>query len=202
PANIYVSTTDYLASSDVFTESISKDEKNIATDISTVIANTILGIIMGSLFFNMSEDADNLQQRSLLIFVALMVNAFVPGQEVIVMWAQRPIVEKQGRYAFYHPFTERLASLINDLPVKIAISFSIHLPIYFMANLRQTAAAFFVYWLFMFVNLITMSMLFRMIGSITRTREQTTVPVSAIVLLCIIYTGFIVPPDYMVPWLS
>ncbi|OTA63684.1 hypothetical protein K449DRAFT_31387 [Hypoxylon sp. EC38] len=179
-----------------------RTKSNAAADISAIVANTILGVIIGSLFFNLPEDAENLQQRSVLLFFALMVNAFVPGSEVVVMWAQRPIVEKHDRYAFYHPFTERLASLISDLPAKIAISFSIHLPIYFMTNLRQTASGFFVYWLFMFVNLITMSVLFRMIGSVSRTREQTTVPVSVVILLCIIYTGFIVPPNYMVPWLG
>ncbi|KAI2467417.1 ABC drug exporter AbcA [Annulohypoxylon bovei var. microspora] len=176
--------------------------KNIAADISSVVANTILGIIIGSVFYNLNETADSLQQRSLLLFFALMVNAFVPGVEVILMWAQRPIVEKQFRYAFYHPFTERLASIICDLPIKVLICFSIHIPIYFMANLRRSASAFFIYWLFMFTNLVAMSMLFRMIGAVSKTHMQTTTPVSIAVLLCIIYTGFIVPPDYMKPWLG
>lgn len=56
--------------------------KNIAADISAVVANTILGIIIGSVFYHLSETADSLQQRSLLLFFALMVNAFVPGVEV------------------------------------------------------------------------------------------------------------------------
>ncbi|KAK0630537.1 ABC drug exporter AbcA [Bombardia bombarda] len=175
---------------------------NIASEISAIVANTILGVIIGSVFYNLSETTDSLDQRTLLLFFALMVNAFIPGIEVILMWAQRPIVEKQHRYAFYHPFTERLASIVSALPAKIAICFCIHLPIYFMANLRRSVSAFFVYWLFMFANLVTMSMLFRMIGSISRTREQTTIPVSVGVLLFIIYTGFVIPPDYMKPWLG
>lgn len=52
----------------------------------------------------------------------------------------------------------------------------------------------------MFANLITMSMLFRLIGSVSRTRDHTQIPVSFVILLCIIYAGFVVPPDYMVPW--
>ncbi|KAI1455296.1 ABC drug exporter AbcA [Annulohypoxylon moriforme] len=176
--------------------------KNIAADISSVIANTILGLIIGSVFYNLNETADSLQQRSLLLFFALMVNAFVPGVEVVLMWAQRPIVEKQYRYAFYQPFTERLASMICDLPLKVLVCFGIHLPIYFMANLRRSASAFFIYWLFMFANIVTMSMLFRMIGAVSKTHMQTTTPVSVVVLVSIIYTGFIVPPDYMKPWLG
>lgn len=122
--------------------------------------------------------------------------------KVILMWAQRPIVEKHQRYAFYHPFTERLASIICDLPTKLVMSFGIHIPLYFLSNLQRTPKAFFIYWLFMFTNLITMSVLFRMIGSVSRSRDQILAPVSALVLLCIIYTGFVVPPPDMVPWLG
>lgn len=118
------------------------------------------------------------------------------------MTAQRPIVEKHQRYAFYHPFTERFASLICDLPTRLVISFGLHVPVYLLSNLRRTAVAFFTYWLFMLVNLLTMTVLFRMIGSISRTREQTVTPVTLFILLSVIYGGFVVPPSYMVPWLG
>ncbi|KAI6090969.1 P-loop containing nucleoside triphosphate hydrolase protein [Hypoxylon rubiginosum] len=47
-----------------------------------------------------------------------------------------------------------------------------------------------------------MTVLFRMIGSISRTREQTVTPVTLFILLSVIYGGFVVPPSYMVPWLG
>ncbi|KAI5861019.1 ABC drug exporter AbcA [Durotheca rogersii] len=173
-----------------------------APAISAVVANTILGLIVGSVFYGLEETTDSLQQRSIVVFFALMINAFAPAYEVSLMWAQRPIVEKHHRYAFYHPFTERLASLVCDLPTKFGISLGLHIPLYFLANLRRTAPAFFTYWLFMLANILTMSMLFRMIGSASRTREQTMTPVSILSLLTVIYTGFVVPPAYMVPWLG
>lgn len=118
------------------------------------------------------------------------------------MWAQRPIVEKQSRYALYRPFTEAVASMICDLPLKVLVSFVFHLPLYFMSHLRRSIDAFFTYWLFMFTMMLTMSMLFRTVGSVSRTLEQTMAPNTTIVILAIIYTGFVVPQDYMVPWLG
>lgn len=118
------------------------------------------------------------------------------------MWAQRPIVEKQHRYAFYHPFTESVASMICDLPNKLIISVLFHLPVYFMTNLRRSASAFFTYWVFSFVTVLVMSMVFRSIGSLSRTIEQTSAPSSTLVVLAIIYTGFVIPPSYMRPWLA
>lgn len=118
------------------------------------------------------------------------------------MWAQRPIVEKQHRYTFYHPFTESVASMICDLPNKLIISVLFHLPVYFLTNLRRSASAFFTYWIFSFVTVLAMSMVFRSIGSLSRTIEQTSAPSSTIIVLTIIYTGLVIPPSYMKPWLA
>ncbi|KAI1385114.1 ABC-2 type transporter-domain-containing protein [Hypoxylon trugodes] len=174
--------------------------QNLSTDLTTVIANTILGLIIGSVYYGLDETTDSLQSRSLLLFFALILNAFSPAFEVVVVWAQRPIVEKHRRYAFYQPFTERAAAFICDIPIKATTCFGIHIPIYFLGNLRRSASAFFLYWLFMLVNIFAMSMLFRIIGSVSRSRDNTQIPVSFAILFCIIYTGFVVPPDYMVPW--
>lgn len=143
-----------------------------------------------------------MNKRSILLFFATMLNSFVPAFEIDVMWAQRPIVEKQHRYAFYHPFVERLASMISDFPSKLVLSFMLHLPIYFMANLKRTGAAFMTYWFFMLLNLMTMAMGFRMVGSLSKIREGTMTPISILTLLCVVYAGFVIPPPYMVPWLG
>ena len=118
------------------------------------------------------------------------------------MWAQRPIVEKQARYNFYHPFTQAMASMICDLPNKLLTTVFFNTVLYFMTGLRRSADAFFTYLLFAFVCLITMSMFFRMIGSMSRTLEQTMAPVAILILNFLIFTGFVILPKYMHPWLG
>jgi ATP-binding cassette subfamily G (WHITE) protein 2 (PDR) len=105
------------------------------------------------------------------------------------MWAQRPIVEKHDRYTFYHPFTEGVAAILCDLPAKFGTAVMFHVTLYFMTNLRRTASAFFTYFVFMFFIVLTMSMVFRTLGSLSRTLEQTMAPAS-------------IPVPYMKPWLS
>lgn len=120
----------------------------------------------------------------------------------MAMWAQRPIVEKHSRYAFYHPFTESCASLICDLPNKLATCIMFNTTLYFMSNLRRTAGAFFTYFVLILITTLTMSMFFRMVGSLSRTIEQTMVPISMVIVIFSAYTGFIIPVNDMVPWLS
>jgi ATP-binding cassette subfamily G (WHITE) protein 2 (PDR) len=173
---------------------------NYVPDVSLIMTNAILGIIVGSVFYSLEEQSGNMNNRSVLLFFATMLNSFVPAFEIDIMWAQRPIVEKQFRYAFYQPFVERLASIISDLPTKLLLSFMLHIPIYFMANLKNGAGAFMRYWFFMFINLMTMAMLFRMIGSLSKSRDGTMIPVSVLTMVCVLYTGFVIPPPDLRSW--
>ncbi|KUI58463.1 ABC transporter CDR4 [Cytospora mali] len=175
---------------------------NYAPTVSTIFANAILAIVVGSVFYDLRDTTDSMDQRAVLIFFSLMICAFSPAFEVLTMWSQRPIVEKHDRYAFYHPFTEGVASILCDLPAKFSTSVMFQITLYFMTNLRRTASAFFTYFVFMFIIVLTMSMVFRSLGSLSRTMEQTMAPASIVVLLCIVYTGFVIPVPYMKPWLS
>jgi ATP-binding cassette subfamily G (WHITE) protein 2 (PDR) len=111
-------------------------------------------------------------------------------------------VEKHDRYAFYHPFTEGVAVVLCDLLTNLGTTIMFHVTLYFMTNLRRTTSAFFTYAVLMFFIVLTMSMVFRTLGSLLRTLEQTMAPASIVVLLCIVYTGFVIPVPYMKPWLS
>ncbi|TVY80888.1 ZEB2-regulated ABC transporter [Lachnellula suecica] len=175
---------------------------NYVPGVSAIFANAILAIIVGTVFYDLPNTTDSMDQRAVLIFFSLMICAFSPAFEVLTMWAQRPIVEKHNRYALYHPFTEGLAAIICDLPAKVCTSIMFHVTLYFMTNLRRSASAFFTYIVLMFFIVLTMSMAFRTLGSLSRTLEQTMAPASIIVLLCIVYTGFVIPVPYMKPWLS
>lgn len=122
------------------------------------------------------------------------------SSQILALYHQRPIVEKHAKYALYHPFSEAVSSMICDLPCKICTAISFNFTIYFMSNLRRTPGHFFVFFLFSFLCTITMSMIFRTIGAVSRTLSQAMVPASAFILALIIYTGFTIPVSDMVVW--
>lgn len=118
----------------------------------------------------------------------------------MTLYEQRPIVEKHSRMALYHPASEAIASMICDIPGKILSSIFFNLAVYFMTNLRREPGSFFLYFLFSFVCTMSMSMIFRTIGSSSRTISQAMAPAALIILALIIYTGFVIPPRDMVVW--
>lgn len=90
--------------------------------------------------------------------------------------------------------------MLCDLPYKICNAIVFNLTLYFMANLRREPGAFFFYLLTSFLATIVMSMMFRTIGSASRTLSQAMVPAAITILALVIFTGFVIPIDYMLDW--
>ncbi|KAK2624440.1 hypothetical protein QTJ16_006390 [Diplocarpon rosae] len=165
-----------------------------------VFSNILMSIVVGSLFLRLDNNTNTMGNRGALIFFAILINAFAGAQEIPSLFGQRPIVEKHANYAFYHPFTEAIATMTCDLPKKIATSLCSNLALYFITGLRPTAQNFFIFVLFSLVTTICMSMFFRSIGSTSRTMSQAMVPSSLFILALVVYTGFTIPMRDMVPW--
>jgi ATP-binding cassette subfamily G (WHITE) protein 2 (PDR) len=126
-----------------------------------MVGNTIMALIMSSLFFNMGQDTGSFYGRSVVLFMAILFNAFSSILEVMTLYAQRPIVEKHARYAFYHPSAEAYASVLVDMPMKITSTISFNLVFYFMTNLYRVPGNFFFYLLVVFLIVLAMSGVFR-----------------------------------------
>ncbi len=118
----------------------------------------------------------------------------------MTLYELRPIVEKHSRMALYHPSSEAMSSMICDLPAKILNAIGFNLVLYFMTNLRRTPSAFFTFLLFSFFCTLSMSMIFRTIGAMSRTISQAMAPAALIILALVIYTGFTIPTSGMVVW--
>ena len=100
----------------------------------------------------------------------------------------------------YHPYCEAIASMLCDMPYKLVNSVTFNIPLYFIANLRQAPGPYFIFWLFMIVVTLTMSMLFRLVASSSRTLSQALVPAGFFIIVLVIYTGFVLPTRSMLGW--
>ncbi|CAK7567123.1 MAG: Multidrug resistance protein [Sporothrix epigloea] len=168
--------------------------------VGALIGNLAMSLIVASVFFNLKPVTSSFYQRGALLFFACLMNAFSSALEILTLYAQRPIVEKHARYALYHPSAEAVASMLCDMPYKIINCFTFNLGIYFMTNLRREAGPFFFYLLISFVTVLAMSMIFRTIASASRTLSQAMVPAALIILGLVVFTGFVIPIDYMLGW--
>ena len=168
--------------------------------ISSLFANSIMALVISSIFYNLKDDTNSFFQRGALIFFAVLINAFSSFLEMITLYAQRPIVEKHSRYALYHPSAEAFASMLMDLPFKVLNAISFNLVLYFMTNLRREPGPFFFFVFTSFVLTLTISMFFRSIASLTKSLVQALTPAALLVLILVMYAGFTIPTQYMLRW--
>lgn len=168
--------------------------------VTTIIGQIIMALIIGSIFYDTPNTTSAFFQKGGVLFFAVLLNALIAITEINTLYAQRPIVEKQASYAFYHPFTEALAGIVSDIPVKFAIAVCFNIILYFLAGLKREAGAFFIFFLFNFVAIFMMSMIFRTCAAVTKTVSQALAIAGILVLAIVIYTGFVIPRPDMHPW--
>ncbi|KAF2830546.1 hypothetical protein CC86DRAFT_162822 [Ophiobolus disseminans] len=168
--------------------------------LTQLIANSIMALIISSVFYNLPSNTQSFYLRSALLFFAILMNAFGSALEILTLYAQRPIVEKHSRYALYHPSAEAVASMLTDMPYKIVNAITFNLVLYFMTNLRREPGPFFFFVLISFTLTLVMSMFFRSIAALSRSLVQALAPAAILILGLIMYTGFTIPPNYMLGW--
>lgn len=90
---------------------------------------------------------------------------------------------------------------MSDIPVKFIIAVVFNIILYFLSGLRREPSQFFVFFLFSFIAIVTMSGLFRTMAASTKTISQALALAGVLVLAIVIYTGFVIPRPRMHKWL-
>ncbi|CAI6338584.1 unnamed protein product [Periconia digitata] len=171
-----------------------------AYTIASLVFQMIMAITLGSLFYDMKQDTSTFYYRGGVIFFSLLFNAFASQLEVLTVYAERPVVEKQHKYAFYSLSTQAIASFVMDLPYKTANMIAFNLIVYFMTHLRRDTSSFLFFSLVTYLATLVMSCLYRTLAYLTRTPAQAMVPSALLSIGLIIYTGFCIPSAYLPGW--
>jgi ATP-binding cassette, subfamily G (WHITE), member 2, PDR len=168
--------------------------------LTTIIGQIVMALIIGSIFYGTPQSTGAFFAKGSVLFFAVLLNALIAITEINGLYDQRPIVEKHVSFAFYHPFAEALAGIVSDIPVKFLIATCFNIILYFLSGLRYEAGPFFLYFLFNFVAILTMSAIFRTIAAATKAISQALAIAGVLVLAIVIYTGFTLQVTYMHPW--
>ncbi|RMY66568.1 hypothetical protein D0863_08338 [Hortaea werneckii] len=168
--------------------------------ITTIFSQIVMSLIVGSVFYGTPNATGGFFSKGATLFFAILFNALIAISEINSLYAQRPIVEKHKSYAFYHPFTEAVAGIVADIPVKFLLAVAFNIILYFLANLRREPSQFFIYFLIVFTSMFVMSAVFRTMAAVTKTVSQAMALSGVLILAIVVYTGFTVPVSYMHPW--
>ena len=62
-----------------------------------------------------------------------------------------------------------MAGIVSDIPVKFVMATCFNIILYFLAGLRPEPSQFFIFFLFTFVAMLTMSFIFRSLAALKKT---------------------------------
>ncbi|KAM3414607.1 Multidrug resistance protein CDR1 [Cercospora zeina] len=170
--------------------------------IAPIVMNIITALLIGSIYFGTANNTASYAARGTTLFFAILVCVFAAINEVNALYEQRPIVEKHKSYAFYHPATEAIAGVVIDIIPKFLLATAFNLIIYFLSGLRAEPGNFFLYFLITYITTFIMAALFRSIAAISSSVSQAMTFCGVLLLASVVYTGFILPTQYMRDWFS
>ena len=176
----------------------------VVGDITYTIVHTtgsiIQSLIIGSLFYNISNTTSGAFSRGGVLFFSILYNALTSLAEINNAFAQRPILMKQKSYSFYHMSVEALQHNISQIPIRLFTYTVFGLIVYFLANLNRTAGQFFFYLLIMSFTAFALASFFSMISSFTKQASAANAIAGIGVLILSIYTGYMIPLPVMHKW--
>lgn len=171
-----------------------------SVQIFSVFGQGVMGLILSSVFYNLNSTTGKFYYRGAAMFFAVLFNAFSSLLEIMTLFESRPIVEKHKKYALYRPSADALASIISELPTKLAMSTIFNFAFYFMVNFRREPGRFFFYWFTVILCTLCMSHMFRSLGAISTSLAGAMTPATSVLLAMVIFTGFVIPVPSMLGW--
>jgi ABC-type multidrug transport system permease subunit len=115
----------------------------------------------------------------------------------------RSVVMRHRDLAFYRPSAVVIARAILDIPLIFLQTTVFSLVVYFLAQLSRTGGQFFIYFIFVYLCIYSMTQLYRMFAAWLGTFDDALRFVGLAILIMFFYTGYIVSKVALIadsPW--
>ena len=166
--------------------------------IINICAAIVQSFIIGSLFFNTPSSTLGAFSRGGILYFALLYYSLMGLANI--SFDHKPIVQKHKTYSLYHPSAEALATTISAFPFRM-IGLTLFLIIlYFLSNLRRTASAFFIIYLFLTICAEAINSLFQMVAAACDTVAQANSINGLLMLSLSMYSTYMIQLPEMHPW--
>ncbi|KAI1381532.1 ABC-2 type transporter [Hypoxylon crocopeplum] len=160
------------------------------------------GLIVGSLFYQLPNNATGAFTRGGVLFFVLLFNALLALAEQTAAYEAKPILLKHKNFSFYRPAAFTLAQTVVDIPLVLIQVVLFDIIIYWMAGLSATPSQFFISILILWTVTMTTYGFFRAISAVFKTLDDATKVTGVAIQIVIVYTGYLIPPSSMHPWFS
>ncbi|RDA93167.1 hypothetical protein CP533_3167 [Ophiocordyceps camponoti-saundersi (nom. inval.)] len=165
------------------------------------VRSIIIALVLGTLFRNLGRTSASAFGRGGLLFVSLFFNALQAFSELGITMLGRAVVDKHGAYALHRPSALWIAQLAVDQAFAATEILAFSIIVYLMTGLVRDAGAFFTFYLLMLSGNVAMTLVFRIIGCLSRDFDRAIRIAIVVITLFVTTSGYIVQYEAEKPWL-
>lgn len=117
---------------------LSSVRRNVLTDM---MQNLVFGLIIGSIFWQLSEDAAGASSRVGVIFLALLFIGLAAVGKIRDRFQEKVVFTKQRNAGFFAAWTYLLTQAVFDFAIELIKTACMFIPLYLMAGLNLGSSA-------------------------------------------------------------
>ena len=133
-----------------------------------------------------------------------MFNAFAAQSEIPGTLDGRQVLYKHKGFVLYQPMIYYLSKVLWDLPIKMFQIMMFSIILYFMVGLNMTdrGVHFFIFYLILLTTYLSFAAFCRMMGTYSVDLNTANRTAGIIMILLLVYNGYLIPFSQMKPWFS
>ncbi|EGG18231.1 ABC transporter G family protein [Cavenderia fasciculata] len=165
-----------------------------------VVKAVVMGLILGSLYLNLSNHQTDGQNRSGLLFFSLCFIVFGGFSAIPILFESRDIfyIQRDGKY--YKTIAFFLSQLITEFPIALIETIVFSVIMYWMCGLQRNAEKFIYFVLMLFATNLQTQAFFRMVSAFTPTPTVAAIVAPGIIAPLILFSGYMMAPNQIPDW--
>ncbi|RDW72004.1 putative ATP-binding multidrug cassette transport protein [Coleophoma crateriformis] len=157
-----------------------------------------MALIVGSLFYGQALDTSGAFPRSGTLLFSSLFLGWLQLSELMKAVSGRVIIQRHNDYAFYRPSAVVIARVLQDLPSLLVLVLPFSITLYFLSGLDVDAGKFFICILFIYLNTICLTAMYRMFASLSPTIDDAVRFSGIGITLLVIFIGYVIPKPQLI----
>ncbi|EFA85150.1 ABC transporter G family protein [Heterostelium album PN500] len=168
--------------------------------ITRFIQATFMGFVVGSLFFQMGDTQADGRNRFGLLYFATVLHIWTTFSSVDEFYQLRSIYYDQKDGKFYRTFAYFITVVVSKFPIALIEAFLFSVTCYWISGFRARADTFIVFIICMALTNVIAQGVFQSASSFSDSQLVTSMVTPAVVILFMIFSGYILPGVNIPNW--
>lgn len=164
--------------------------------LAEVVQNLILGLLLGSIFWQLPDTAGGANSRGGILFLMLLLIGLSSLAKIPVRFEEKEVFAKQKAASFFDAWTFLLTQIIFDFGQELIKTAALVIPVYLMAGLNLGGSAQRLLYCLLIIVMISLTMISmtRVVAAIFDDAESASGIAGVLTIVLVLLSGYLKTP--------